>query len=91
MLLTAQMSVAFVEIRFRAAAEARLAAMPGMELRELDLKTFQKNPVVGVYTKHFRPLGQLARELQPQNIPLLEADVRPYDRYLMERFITAGV
>jgi DNA polymerase-2 len=33
----------------------------------------------------------LARALQPLGIPLLEADVRPHDRYLMERFITAGV
>jgi DNA polymerase-2 len=90
-LLTDQMSVAFVETRFRAAVEAQLAGMPGMELRELELKTFQQSPVVGVYARQFRQLGQLARKLQPQNIPLLEADVRPHDRYLMERFITAGV
>src|SRR6218665_2349364 len=31
------------------------------------------------------------RALQAEGIPLLEADVRPHDRYLMERFITAGV
>ncbi len=90
-LLTAQTSVAFVETRFRATVEAELAAMPGVELRELDLKTFQQGPVVGVYAKQFRQLGQLARKLQPHNIPLLEADVRPHERYLMERFITAGV
>lgn len=90
-LLTAQTSVAFVETRFRAAVEAQLASLPGLELRELDLKTFQQSPVVGVYAKQFRLLGQLARKLQPQNIALLEADVRPHDRYLMERFITAGV
>ena len=89
-LLTAQTSVAFVETRFRAAVEAQLVAMPGVQLRELALKTFQQGPVVGVYTKQFRQLGQLARKLQPQNIPLLEADVRPHDRYLMERFVTAG-
>lgn len=90
-LLTAQTSVAFVETRFRAAVEAQLVAMPGVQLRELDLKTFQQGTVFGVYARHFRQLGQLARKLQPQNIPLLEADVRPHDRYLMERFITAGV
>ncbi|WP_425353580.1 DNA polymerase II [Rhodoferax aquaticus] len=90
-LLSAQTSVAFVETRFRAAVEAQLASLPGLQLRELDLKTFQQNPVVGVYAKQFRQLGQLARKLQPQNIALLEADVRPHERYLMERFITAGV
>lgn len=44
-----------------------------------------------IFAKHFRQLGQLARALQPQQITLLEADIRPHDRYLMERFITAGV
>ncbi|WP_395322187.1 DNA polymerase II [Variovorax sp. UC74_104] len=89
--LTSQASVAFVAARHRAAVQAQLAAMPGMELRELDLKTFQREPVVGVYAKHFRQIGRLARALRAQDIPLLEADVRPHDRYLMERFITAGV
>lgn len=90
-LLTTQTSVAFVETRFRAEVEAQIAAMPGVQLRELELKTFQQSPVLGVYARQFRQLGQLARKLQPRNVPLLEADVRPHDRYLMERFITAGV
>jgi DNA polymerase-2 len=89
--LTSQTSVAFVATRHRAAVEAQLATMPGMQLRELALKTFQQEPVVGIYATHFRQLGRLARALQPQGIPVLEADVRPHDRYLMERFITAGV
>lgn len=89
--LPSQTSVAFVAARHRAEVQAQLAAMPGVEVRELALKTFQQEPVVGVYAKHFRQLGRLARALQAQDIPLLEADVRPHDRYLMERFITAGV
>lgn len=89
--LTSQSSVAFVEARHRPSVEAQLTTMPGLELRELDLQTFQQKPVVGVYAKQFRQLGQLARALRPQGIPMLEADVRPHDRFLMERFITAGV
>ncbi len=89
--LTSRSSVAFVAARHRAAVEAHLAAMPGAQMRELELKTFQQEAVLGVYAKHFRQLGRLARALQAQDIPLLEADVRPHDRYLMERFITAGV
>ncbi len=65
--------------------------MPDVQLRELELKTFHQEPVLGVYAKHFRQLGRLARALQAQGISLLEADVRPHDRYLMERFVTAGV
>jgi len=89
--LTSQTSVAFVETRHRAAVEAQLAALPGLQLRDLELKTFDRKPVFGVYAKHFRQLGRLARALQAQGVPVLEADVRPHDRYLMERFITAGV
>jgi DNA polymerase-2 len=89
--LTARTSVAFVATRHRAAVEAQLAAMPGVQLRALALKTFRREAVLGVYAKHFRQLGRLARALDAQGIPLLEADVRPHDRYLMERFITAGV
>ena len=90
-LLAAQTSVAFVEARFRAEVETQIATMPGLALRELELKTFQQRSVIGVYAPQFRQLGQLSRKLQTYNIPLLEADVRPHERYLMERFITAGV
>ncbi|WP_423454470.1 DNA polymerase II [Ottowia sp. VDI28] len=90
-LLTQQISVAFLPACHRAAAQAQLANLPGLEVKELGLKTFGQEPVLGVYARRFRDLGKLARALQPLRIPLYEADVRPHDRYLMERFITAGV
>jgi DNA polymerase-2 len=91
LLLRAQTSVAFVAARHRAAVQTQLASMPGLELRALELKSFGQEPVLGVYARQFRQLGKLARALQPLQIPLYEADVRPHDRHLMERFITAGV
>ncbi len=89
--LSAQASVAFVEARHRNLVEAQRPSLPGLDLRELELKTFHQEPVVGVYARHFRQLGKLARALRAQDVPVFEADVRPHDRYLMERFITAGV
>ncbi|WP_019578131.1 hypothetical protein [Curvibacter lanceolatus] len=89
-LLTQQTSVAFVPARHRAAVQAQLAnlqGLQGLELKELGLKTFEQEPVLGVYARRFRDLGKLASALQPLQIPLYEADVRPHDRYLMERFI----
>lgn len=71
--------------------QAQLLGSTGVYLRELELKSFQNEPVLGIYSKQFRQLGKLARALQPQGIALFEADVRPHERYLMERFITAGV
>jgi DNA polymerase-2 len=90
-LLTAQTSVAFVEARHQEVVRAQLRTTPGVELRELKLKSFQQRPVLGIYAKKFRQLGRLARALQQQGVALFEADVRPHERYLMERFITAGV
>ncbi|ARU05565.1 DNA polymerase II [Comamonas serinivorans] len=89
--LTQQISVAFMPARHLAAARAPLAALQGLEVKELGLKTFEQEPIVGIYVRRFRDLGKLARALQPLGIALYEADVRPHDRYLMERFITAGV
>ncbi len=89
--LSAQASVAFVGARHRSLVEAQLATVPGLDLRELGLKTFHQEPVIGVYARHFRQLAKLARALRAQDVPVFEADVRPHDRYLMERFITAGV
>ncbi len=91
LVLTAQTSVAFVQARHRLAVEAQLPFLPGLELRELDFQTFGREPVLGLYARQFRQLGKLARALQDQQIPLYEADVRPHERYLMERFIFAGV
>ncbi|MDD0812857.1 DNA polymerase II [Curvibacter sp. RS43] len=90
-LLTQQTSVAFLPARHRAAVQPLLANLHGLEVKELGLKTFEQEPVLGVYARRFRDLDKLARTLQPLQIPLYEADVRPHDRYLMERFITAGV
>ncbi len=89
--LTGQTSVAFVEARHQATVQMQLLGLPDVSLRELDLQSFQQEPVLGVYAKQFRHLGRLARALQRDGVALLEADVRPQERYLMERFITAGV
>lgn len=89
--LTKQISVAFVEARHKAVVQTKLLGVSDMYWRELDLKSFQSQPVLGIYAKKFRQLGKLARSLQPLGVSLLEADVRPHERYLMERFITAGV
>lgn len=90
-LLSGQTSVAFVEARHQTVVQAQLLGMSGVSLRTLDLKSFQHEPVLGVYAQQFRQLKKLARALQPQGVAMLEADVRPHDRYLMERFITASV
>jgi len=89
--LTAQTSVAFAEASLRTAIEAQIAPDAGIELRELQLKTFQQQPVIGVYASRYKQLTALERTLRDHGIKLYEADIRPPERYLMERFITATV
>jgi DNA polymerase-2 len=89
--LSAQTSVAFAEASLRGAIEAQLPASGGFELRELQLKTFEQKPVVGIYASRYKQLTALERTLREHGIKLFEADIRPPERYLMERFITAGV
>ena len=57
----------------------------------LALKTFAQQPVYGFY---FATLAQFYRArdcLKSQQIKCYEDDIRPDDRYLMERFITADI
>ncbi|NYE63749.1 DNA polymerase-2 [Duganella sp. 1224] len=89
--LTAQTSVAFAEAALREAVAAQIGADAGIALRELPLKTFQQQPVIGVYASRYKQLTALERTLREHGIKLYEADIRPPERYLMERFITAGV
>jgi DNA polymerase-2 len=89
--LTAQTSVAFAEASLRTAIEAQLPAAGGFELRELQLQTFERKPVLGIYASRYKQLTALERTLREHGIKMYEADIRPPERYLMERFITAGV
>ena len=84
-------SVAFVPAAERQRVEQLLVGESCVELRELALCDFQQRPVLGLYCSHQRRLMQLEKHLADAGIVLLEADIRPPERYLMERFITAGV
>jgi DNA polymerase-2 len=60
-------------------------------LRPLRLRDFRHRPVLGLYCHSYRRLLQLARLLREGGVDVYEADIRPPERYLMERFITAPV
>jgi len=59
--------------------------------KELTLKDFQQNPVVAYYFKNQKTFYQARSMLKDIGLSPLEADIAPQDRFLMERFITAGV
>ncbi|GAB1261185.1 DNA polymerase II [Aurantivibrio plasticivorans] len=55
------------------------------------LKNFCNEPVTPIYFVQYRQLKQAARLLDSLGLQHWESDVRPAERYLMERFITGGV
>ncbi|TBV06530.1 DNA polymerase II [Phytopseudomonas dryadis] len=89
--LPLQTSVAFIAAEQRARAEALLHGEQGVELRPLALCDFRHRPVLGLYCRQHRQLINLEQRLRQAGVDVYEADVRPPERYLMERFITAPV
>ncbi|MCT9872734.1 hypothetical protein N7568_25550, partial [Paenarthrobacter aurescens] len=60
-------------------------------LQPLDLKDFRRRPVLGLYCRSHRQLQSIEKRLRENGIAVYEADIRPPERSLMERFITAPV
>ena len=89
--LPLQTSTAFIPEQHRARAEAVLRQEQGVELKPLQLCDFRHRPVLGLYTRHHRQLMGLEKALRQASVDVYEADIRPPERYLMERFITAPV
>ena len=89
--LPQQPAVAFIPEAQRAQAEALLQGERDVELRPLGLRDFQHRPVLGLYCQHYRQLLHLDKLLRGAGVDVYEADIRPPERYLMERFITAPV
>ncbi|GLH38670.1 DNA polymerase [Pseudomonas moraviensis] len=89
--LAHQPSVAFIPAAQREAAERLLHDENDVELRPLALQDFQHRPVLGLYCQQHGQLMRLETALNRAGVDVFEADVRPPERYLMERFITAPV
>ena len=81
-IVTDQESLFFVERTTEGSPEAR---------REpLDLKNFAGRPVDALYFKGERALREARDRLKAKGIVTYESDLKPEDRYLMERFIRGG-
>lgn len=67
------------------------AAIRIEKVEVLSLKTFSQEPISGVYFKSMRDFYAARERLKHHNIKCYEDDLRPDDRFLMERFITANL
>ncbi len=86
-----QPSVAFIPAAHRQPAESVLHDEKNVELRPLALQDFEHRPVLGLYCQQHGQLMRLETALRRAGVEVFEADVRPPERYMMERFITAPV
>ena len=86
-----QTAIGFIPAEQREQAESLLRDEQGVDLRELELVDFRHRAVLGMYCSQYRQLRYLDKRLRTAGIAVYEADIRPPERYLMERFITAPV
>lgn len=69
----------------------RLKNSGPVSIKSLDLQSFQFESMSAVYFNSQQQLYRARDLLRQINVPCYESDIRPTDRYLMERFITAAV
>jgi DNA polymerase-2 len=65
--------------------------MTGWRIAATQLKNFDAEPMSALYLKSQRKLFDIRDRLTQKDIRVAEADLKPTDRFLMERFITASV
>ena len=85
-----QESVCFFPRNQEARLRNLLADLSGWRIGETALKDFAGNPVSAIYFKSQRQLFSARDRLSGKQLYLLEADIKPTDRYLMERFLTGA-
>ncbi len=90
LLVEGQQAVFFVRQSDSTQVRQRLAGLTGWRIKELSLHSFRHEAVAGVYFKSHR-VARKARSLLAPDISVWEADIRPPERFLMERFITGPV
>jgi DNA polymerase-2 len=89
--LPPQESVAFIPSAQVSQAQRLLAGENQYRLTPLQLKDFHRQPVHGLYCRAHRQLMRYEKLLRDGGVTVYEADIRPPERFLMERFITAPV
>ncbi|MEX9252783.1 DNA polymerase II [Pseudenterobacter timonensis] len=89
--LPPQESVAFIPEAHVEKVRLLLRDESEWRLTPLELKDFHRQPVYGLYCRTHRQLMRYEKLLREAGVTLYEADIRPPERFLMERFITAPV
>jgi len=89
--IDAQRSVCFFLARDLAAITDIIRSHPSATIKNVELKHFSGQPVQALYCLNQKQLRAIKARCQQNSINLWEDNIKPVDRYLMERFVTAGV
>ena len=93
--ITRQRCTAFIRQRERDTIEQLLSQQPHLakhiEIKSIQLKDFSFESMAALYCNSISMFYRLRELFAQQQIDLFEADIRPTERYLSERFITAPV
>lgn len=84
-------AVFFISARQLREAGSALARMPGIRLQQLELRILGGGQAAAVYSRSRHQLLHARDRLKEVGIQALEGDLRPTDRFLMERFICGSV
>ncbi|WP_235263375.1 3'-5' exonuclease [Nitrincola sp. A-D6] len=88
--LPGQEAVLFVRQQDQAAIAQQLQGLNGWRWQSLALKNLLEQPVAALYCRTLASWHTVIERLKASGIAMMEEDIRPADRYLMERFIFAG-
>ena len=86
----AQESVSFFPGVETQLVERTLGRREGWRIGDTKLRDFQSRPVSALYLQSQRQLFDVRDKLAAKGLHLLESDIKPTDRYLMERFVTGA-
>lgn len=89
--ITNQQALFFIRQQDVAVARELLKRFPAVEIKKLELKNFEAEPVAGVYFQSQQQFYRARDILKENNINCLESDIRPPERFLTERFLTGPV
>ncbi|GAA6136598.1 DNA polymerase II [Arenicella sp. 4NH20-0111] len=92
LVISSEQSIFFISINQYAKAKELLSPLhPAVILKELQLKTFSGEQIIGVYCDSIKTTFQILDTLKHHSIEVFESDFRPHDRYLIERFVRGGL
>lgn len=88
--ITRQEIVFFVRRSDNSRVASLLRSLRGWRHTQVGLCNFHNEPVDALYFSSQRGARDAQDLLLDEQIPFWESDIKPHERYLMERFITAG-